>query len=84
VSEVLSPRPRLAANEGTGPLCNEIRSELGRILDLPTIGKNLFVDIAERIVKELDVSNCLMCRGALMSEEWPWKGTNLNAYQLLL
>jgi hypothetical protein len=38
----------------------------------------------ERIDKELNVSNCWGCRGTLMSEEWPWKVTVLNVYQLLL
>jgi hypothetical protein len=84
VSKVLSPRPGPAANQSTGSLYNKIRSEAGRGLDLPTIGKNLFVDLAERIAKKLNVSNCWVCGDALMSEEWPWKGTGLNAYQLLL
>jgi hypothetical protein len=65
-------------------LYNKIRSELGRELDLPTIGKNLFVDLAERISKEINISNCWVCRGTLMSEQWSWKGTGLNAYQHLL
>jgi hypothetical protein len=69
-----------AANQSTGPLYNKIRSEL----DLPTTGKNLFVDLVERIAKELNVSNCLVCGGTLMSEEWTWKWNGLNAYQLLL
>jgi hypothetical protein len=51
-------------------------------LDLPTIGKNLFVDLAERIAGEPNVSNCWVCGGALMSEEWSWKGASLNAYQI--
>jgi hypothetical protein len=45
---------------------NKIRSKLGRGLDLPTIGKNLFVELAERIAKELNVSICWVCGGALM------------------
>jgi hypothetical protein len=85
MSEVLSPRPRPAANQGTGQLYSEIRSKLCRGLDLPTIGKKIFfVDLVERIVKELNVSNCWGCTGTLISEEWPWKGTSLNDYQLLL
>jgi hypothetical protein len=84
VLKVLSPRLGLAANQSTGPLNNKNRSELGRGLDLPMIGKNLFVYLAERIAKELNVSYFWVCIGALMSEEWPWKGTSLNAYQLLL
>jgi hypothetical protein len=83
-SMVLSPNLGRAANQSSGLLYTEIRSELGRGLNRPTIGKNLSVFLEERIAKELNVSNCWVCRGAFMSEEWPWKGTGLNAYQLLL
>jgi hypothetical protein len=58
VSKVLSPRPGPAANQSAAPLYNKIRSKLGRGLDLPTIRKYLFVDLAEMIAKELNVSNC--------------------------
>jgi hypothetical protein len=75
---------RPAASQGTGPLYSEIRSELCRGLDLLTTGKNLFVDLVERIVKELNVSNYWVCGGVLVSKEWPWKGTSLHGYQLLL
>ncbi|KAF7479552.1 endogenous retrovirus group 3 member 1 Env polyprotein [Marmota monax] len=53
-------------------------------LNLPSLGKNLFLDLAERIAKSLGVKNCWVCGGALMSEEWPWTGTSLDAYSLLL
>jgi hypothetical protein len=43
-------------------------------LYIPRTGKNLFVDLAKRIAKELNVSKCWMCGGALVSEEWSWKG----------
>jgi hypothetical protein len=84
VSKILSPIPGPAANQGTGPLHNKIRSKLGRGLDLPKTGKNLFVDLKERIAKEMNVSTCWVSRGALTSEEWPWKGISLNAHQLSL
>jgi hypothetical protein len=44
------------------------------------MGKNLFVVLEERIDKILNASNCWLCRGNLMSEEWPWNGSDLNAY----
>jgi hypothetical protein len=71
------------ATEGPG-LYDELRGEIGRGLELPAIEKNLFIDLAEKIARELNVSNCWLCIGALMSEEWPWKGSSLNAYHLLL
>jgi hypothetical protein len=73
----------LAANQSAGPLYNKIRRELSRGLDLPTIGKKLFVDLEKRTAKELNVSNCWVCGGALMMRNG-LLGTTLNAYQLLL
>ncbi|NXF13616.1 ENR1 protein, partial [Smithornis capensis] len=51
--------------------------------DLPIAGQNLFVNLATRIVKELNVSNCWVCGGPLETEMWPWKGTSLNALEIL-
>lgn len=42
-------------------------------LTLPEIGKNLFVDLGE-ISKELNITDCWVCGGALMTETWPWRG----------
>jgi hypothetical protein len=84
VSKVLSPRPGPAVNQSAGLLYNKIRSKLGRGSALPTIGKYLFVDLVERIVKELNPSNCSVCGGTLKSKEWPWKGTGLNAYTFMV
>jgi hypothetical protein len=61
-----------------------LRGEIGRASELLAIGKNLFINLVEKIARELTISNCWICRGALMSEEWPWKESSLNAYQLLL
>jgi hypothetical protein len=69
MSKVLSPRLGSAANQSAGPLCNKLRSELGKGLALPTIGKNHFVDLVERTAKKLNVSNCWVYGGVLMSEE---------------
>ncbi|NXW59557.1 ENR1 protein, partial [Eurystomus gularis] len=52
-------------------------------LQLPGLGKNLFVDLMERIVQALNVTNCWICGGALMTEEWPWKGSSLNSQEIL-
>ncbi|NWR81457.1 ENR1 protein, partial [Centropus unirufus] len=51
--------------------------------DLPTLGKNLFVDLMQRISKELNVSNCWICGGSQMTEQWPWLGEGINPHQLL-
>ncbi|NWX38951.1 ENR1 protein, partial [Steatornis caripensis] len=52
-------------------------------LRLPSIGKNLFVDLAKEVSGELNITNCWVCGGLLMSEEWPWKGTSLDLLQIL-
>ncbi|NWU60109.1 ENR1 protein, partial [Dromas ardeola] len=52
----------------------QLEEEIG----LPTLGKNLFVDLGERISRELNVTNCWICGGPLMTEEWPWKGSSLG------
>ncbi|NXH22318.1 ENR1 protein, partial [Bucco capensis] len=49
----------------------------------PNFGKNLFVDLGEWINRELNVTNCWVCGGALMTEEWPWKGSSLGPIELL-
>ncbi|NXE29629.1 ENR1 protein, partial [Ardeotis kori] len=54
-----------------------------KLLGLPSIGKNLFVDLSERIAEELNVTNCGVCGGLLMSEEWPWKGISLSPLHIL-
>ena len=57
---------------------DQVKAALGQ-----NLGKNLFVDLAERIAHELGVTKCWVCGGALMSEHWPWKGTSLDAFYLL-
>ncbi|NWR81447.1 ENR1 protein, partial [Centropus unirufus] len=51
--------------------------------DLPTLGNNLFVDFMQRINKELNVSNCWICGGSQMTEQWPWRGEGISPHQLL-
>ncbi|NWR72409.1 ENR1 protein, partial [Centropus unirufus] len=52
-------------------------------LGFPTLGKILFLNLVERIAKELNVSGCWVCGGPLMSEEWSWGGTGLDPLQIL-
>ncbi|NXK76837.1 ENR1 protein, partial [Amazona guildingii] len=42
-----------------------------------------FIDLMQRLAKELNVTNCWICGGALMTEEWPWKGESLGITELL-
>ncbi|NXO65041.1 ENR1 protein, partial [Phainopepla nitens] len=57
--------------------------QLENEIEIPKLGKNLFVDLREKISRELNVTNCWVCGGALMSEEWPWKGSSLSPVELL-
>ncbi|NXW48533.1 ENR1 protein, partial [Nyctiprogne leucopyga] len=57
--------------------------ELEEGLGLPKLGQNLFVDLGERTSRELNVNNCWICGGPLMTEEWPWKGSSLGTKELL-
>lgn len=40
-------------------------------LIIPELDKNLFVDLVEKISKELNVTNCWVCGGTLMTDMWP-------------
>ncbi|NWX05337.1 ENR1 protein, partial [Caloenas nicobarica] len=51
--------------------------------DLPTPGKNLFVDLMQEIIKELNVTGCWICGGSQMTEQWPWRGEGVSLEQLL-
>ncbi|NXI05145.1 ENR1 protein, partial [Pachycephala philippinensis] len=53
------------------------------ILQLLNPGKNLFIDLAEKISQQLNVSDCWVCGGTLRSETWPWRGSSLGPVQLL-
>ncbi|NXK01345.1 ENR1 protein, partial [Corythaixoides concolor] len=44
---------------------------------------NLFVNLVTKTAKELNVSDCWICGGPLMAEEWPWKGTSLSALDII-
>ncbi|NWH38560.1 ENR1 protein, partial [Chloropsis hardwickii] len=46
-------------------------------------GKNLFVDLIERISRELNLKNCWVCGSTQMSEYWPWDGISLKPFVLL-
>ncbi|NWH68118.1 ENR1 protein, partial [Geococcyx californianus] len=45
--------------------------------------RNLFIDLMEKIVKELNVTSCWICGGSQMTEQWPWRGESIGPQQLL-
>ncbi|XP_063253201.1 endogenous retrovirus group 3 member 1 Env polyprotein-like isoform X1 [Prinia subflava] len=74
------PKPVPISLDG---LYKKLEQQLEKEIDISRMGKNLFVELGERISKELNVTNCWVCGGALMSEEWPWKGSSLGPIELL-
>ncbi|NXU33890.1 ENR1 protein, partial [Drymodes brunneopygia] len=51
--------------------------------DLGPESKNMFLDMVEKIGKELNAKNCWVCGSTGMSESWPWEGTTLNVPEVL-
>lgn len=39
--------------------------------EIPTVAKNLFINLAKIITKSLNVTNCYVCGGTNQSERWP-------------
>lgn len=66
-----------------GGLYAKLREQLENETEIPKLGENFFVDLGERISRELNVTSCWDCGGALISEEWPWKGSSLGPVELL-
>jgi hypothetical protein len=64
VKKKISPQLKPMATQGPS-LYNELRGKIGRGLELPAIGKNLFIDLAEKncqrtkCLKFLDMQRCL-------------------------
>ncbi|XP_053820859.1 endogenous retrovirus group 3 member 1 Env polyprotein-like [Vidua chalybeata] len=50
--------------------------------DIP-LGKNLFIDLVERISKELNLTSCWICGSTQMTEIWPWEGIGLSPLEIL-
>ncbi|NXO21075.1 ENR1 protein, partial [Cisticola juncidis] len=46
-------------------------------------GKNLFIDLMERISNELNVTDCWVCGSTQMADMWPWEGTSLSVIDIL-
>ncbi|NWV49140.1 ENR1 protein, partial [Daphoenositta chrysoptera] len=45
--------------------------------------KNLFIDLAERISQQLNLTNCCVYGGTLTFEHWPWRGVSIGPPDLL-
>lgn len=52
--------------------------ETGAKYEIPTVARNLFENLAENIAKVLHISNCYVCGGTNMGEQWPWESKEVN------
>ncbi|XP_053147676.1 endogenous retrovirus group 3 member 1 Env polyprotein-like [Hemicordylus capensis] len=52
--------------------------EMGTVMEVPAVTKNLFVDLAERVSLSLSVTNCYVCAGTKMGEQWPWEAREVD------
>ncbi|XP_064032325.1 endogenous retrovirus group 3 member 1 Env polyprotein [Pogoniulus pusillus] len=52
--------------------------ESGVKYEIPTVAKNLFVNLAENIAKSLNVTNCYVCGGTNQGDRWPWESMEAN------
>ncbi|NXM41060.1 ENR1 protein, partial [Gymnorhina tibicen] len=46
-------------------------------------GKQLFLDLAERISHAFNITDCWICGDTQMAEIWPWEGLALNPQEML-
>uniref|UniRef100_A0A8C3TPZ6 Integrase catalytic domain-containing protein n=1 Tax=Catharus ustulatus TaxID=91951 RepID=A0A8C3TPZ6_CATUS len=51
-------------------------------LDTP-LRKNLFIDLVEKISKELNLTDCWVCGNTQMTDIWPWEGISLSPLEIL-
>uniref|UniRef100_A0A8V5GW00 Uncharacterized protein n=1 Tax=Melopsittacus undulatus TaxID=13146 RepID=A0A8V5GW00_MELUD len=56
----------------------EHEMETGAKYEIPTIARNLFVNLAENIAKVLNINNCYVCGGTNMGEQWPWEPKKIS------
>lgn len=71
-----------ANQEGLTDLVKEKQLKEKEDLEIP-LGKNLFIDLVERISKELNLTNCWVCGNTQMTEIWPWEGISLGPLEIL-
>ncbi|XP_072436682.1 uncharacterized protein [Chiloscyllium punctatum] len=60
-----------------------VYEEVEERIELPDVTQNLFIDLTSRIATVLNISNCWVCGGPHMSEQWPWTGHSLDIWELL-
>ncbi|RMB89403.1 hypothetical protein DUI87_34194 [Hirundo rustica rustica] len=59
-----------------------LTTKFEKSLDIPS-GKNLFIDLVERIRRELNLTEYWICGGTQMSEIWPWERISLSPLEIL-
>ena len=54
-------------------------AKAGRTPIVSEKARNLFLEFAESVAKTLGVSNCFVCGGTNMGEQWPWEAIEASA-----
>ncbi|XP_013920193.1 PREDICTED: endogenous retrovirus group 3 member 1 Env polyprotein-like [Thamnophis sirtalis] len=54
--------------------------EIEKLNDLPTPprAKNMFINLAQEVARELMLKNCFVCGGTTMGDRWPWHVQEAN------
>lgn len=70
-------------HEGLKDLVKE--KQLIREREIPDapLERNLFIDLVEKISKELNLTECWVCGSTQMTEIWPWEGISLSPLEIL-
>lgn len=61
----------------------EIRGVIKKKTRTILSGKNLFIDLVERINHEFNATNCWTCGDTRMAEIWPWEEIALSPQETL-
>lgn len=54
-------------------LFHSLYEELATGMEMPPSTKNLFIELAESVADNLQVTDCYVCGGTTMGDQWPWE-----------
>ena len=61
---------------------HEFWQEMSKPFEIPQLARNLFIQLAEVIAGSLNVTNCFVCGGTNMGDQWPWQASAWNVSTL--
>lgn len=66
-------KERVGSTSHSMPLFPSFYAEIEKNVILPAPTRNLFLDLAEYIAHILNVTDCWVCEGTNLGEQWPWE-----------